>query len=267
MIGIIAKTSERAIVEEFFQLFKTPWEFVQEDRAYDVVVVTTDEIPEVDARLIVRYGSDAAPSDAAARIVARTRRRGVTLDYRRTRVPLYGQALTFEKSGADVLCVTDESAIAGVKVQSGGRAVLRLGYDLFQEVAFLLSAGQPVEQARVPTLDIHIAMLRDWILAAGVSLMEIPPTPAGQSFMVSLTHDIDFIGIRPHKLDHTMWGFLYRSTVGAVRCVARRRTSVRQLIRTWRAVASLPFVYLGWAKDFWNPFEWYLSVEKNLLAT
>src|SRR5881396_2073361 len=199
MIGVIAKTSERAIVEEFFQLFKTPWEFVREDRAYDVVVITADEMPEVDARFIVRYGSDATPSDAAARIVARSKRRGVTLDYRRTRVPLYGQALAFERSGADVLCVTDESAIVGVKIQSGGRTVLRLGYDLFQEVAFLLSVGQPVEQAQVPTLEIHIAMLREWILAAGISLLEIPPAPAGQSFMVSLTHDIDFIGIRRHK--------------------------------------------------------------------
>ena len=30
---------------------------------------------------------------------------------------------------------------------------------------------------------------------------------------------------------------------------------------------SLPFVYLGWAKDFWDPFEWYLQVERNLPAT
>ena len=32
-------------------------------------------------------------------------------------------------------------------------------------------------------------------------------------------------------------------------------------------MASLPFVYAGWAKDFWEPFEWYLEVEKGLPAT
>ena len=29
----------------------------------------------------------------------------------------------------------------------------------------------------------------------------------------------------------------------------------------------LPFVYLGWARDFWWPFDWYLDVEKGLGAT
>jgi len=35
----------------------------------------------------------------------------------------------------------------------------------------------------------------------------------------------------------------------------------------WSAVLKLPFVYLGLAKDFWLPFEWYLRVEKGLPAT
>src|SRR5262249_53126529 len=30
---------------------------------------------------------------------------------------------------------------------------------------------------------------------------------------------------------------------------------------------SLPFVYLGWARDFWEPFDWYLRVEEGLPAT
>jgi hypothetical protein len=132
---------------------------------------------------------------------------------------------------------------------------------------FLLMAGQPVEKAHVPTLDFHIRMLRSWILNAGVPLLEIPPAPAGYSFTVCLTHDIDFVGIRKHKCDHSMWGFLYRSTVGATRNFFRRRVSVGRLLRSWRAAASLPFVHLGWVKDFWEPFEWYLQVEKNLPAT
>jgi hypothetical protein len=64
-----------------------------------------------------------------------------------------------------------------------------------------------------------------------------------------------------------MWGFLYRSTVGGMRNMLRGRISVPRLLQTWRAVASLPFVYLGWARDFWEPFEWYLNVERNLPAT
>jgi hypothetical protein len=110
-------------------------------------------------------------------------------------------------------------------------------------------------------------MLRNWILKERIPLLEIPPAPGGHSFAVCLTHDIDFVGIRNHKFDHTMWGFLYRSTVGAIRNLFRRRISISRLFEIWRAAASLPFVYLGWARDFWSPFEWYLRVEKGLPAT
>jgi hypothetical protein len=40
-----------------------------------------------------------------------------------------------------------------------------------------------------------------------------------------------------------------------------------RLLKNWQAALSLPFVHLGWAKDFWLPFEWYLEVEKGLPAT
>jgi hypothetical protein len=33
------------------------------------------------------------------------------------------------------------------------------------------------------------------------------------------------------------------------------------------SVASLPFVFAGWAKDFWNPFDWYLELETGLAST
>jgi hypothetical protein len=110
-------------------------------------------------------------------------------------------------------------------------------------------------------------MLRSWILSVGIPLLEIPPAPAGYDFAVCLTHDIDFIGIRRHRFDHTMWGFLYRSTVGALRKFFEGRLPMTRLLKMWRAAASLPFVFLGWARDFWDPFTWYLDVERQLPAT
>jgi hypothetical protein len=64
-----------------------------------------------------------------------------------------------------------------------------------------------------------------------------------------------------------MWGFLFRATVGTLRRVLRGRLAVSKMLKNWVAVASLPFVYMGWAKDFWEPFEWYLEVERGLPAT
>jgi hypothetical protein len=267
VIGVIAKVDETTAVEEFFELFKTPWEFYRPGRRYDVVVATADDIPELDATLVVIYGSDIKSTDAHSGFVARSRRQGGSLSYKGTSLPIYGDVLSFVDGDAGIPCVTADSGTAGLRVHSANVTIFRLGYDLFQEVRLLLSAGQPRENAHIPTLDIHISMLREWILNAGVSFLEIPPAPAGHRFSICLTHDIDFVGIRNHKFDHTMWGFLYRSTVGAIHNFLRRRIPLTRLLKIWRAAATLPFVYLGWAKDFWDPFDWYLRAEKNLPAT
>ena len=267
MIGVLVKPAEAVAAEEFFQLFKTPWEFFQQGRSYDVVIASTDEIPQLDAKLLLIYTSRITSFDRQASLVPRSRLRQGTVDYGETRFPIYGDLLTLADSGTTVLLVTSNGESAGMQLDSSDLTVVRFGYDLFQEVAALLTVGQPVENARIPTLEIHILLLLESILGAGVSIVEIPPVPAGYSFIACLTHDIDFVGMRRHKFDHTMWGFLYRATLGAFCNYFRGRSSLMQLLKNWQAALTLPFVHWGWAKDFWLPFEWYLEVEKDLPAT
>jgi hypothetical protein len=268
MIGVLSKVNQAAAVEEFFELFKTPWEYYEPGRTYDVLVATADALPEVDARLLLVYGAETKSTDARYGITMRSRDRGGSLDYHTTGVPIYADLATFEQGGDSIPCLVSTFGTAGLRdAPAAGPTVVRLGYDLFQEVQILLSAGQSIEDAPIPTLDLHISMLRSWILNEGIPLLEIPPAPTDHAFAVCLTHDIDFVGIKDHRFDHTMWGFLYRSTIGAACNLFRRRISVSRLFEMWRAAASLPFIYLGWAKDFWNPFEWYLRVEKDLPAT
>ena len=38
MIGVVAHDAERAVIREFFELFKTPWEFCRPGIAYDVLI-------------------------------------------------------------------------------------------------------------------------------------------------------------------------------------------------------------------------------------
>jgi hypothetical protein len=266
LIGVIAKPGQAEVVEEFFELFKTPWEVYRPGCAYDVIVATTGEVSEVSAKLILVYGSRANNAERTG-IAPPGRNQGVVLTDGTNSLPVYCELLTFADGGEATPCVRAGSEVAGLKNEFEGSTVVRLGYDLFEEVRFLLSKGQPVEYAHIPTLDIHIQMLRAWILEAGIPLLEIPPTPAGHSFIVCLTHDIDFVGIRNHRFDHSMWGFVYRASAGALRNFARGRLSLTNLFKSWFSVASLPFVYAGWVKDFWEPFEWYLGVEKGLPAT
>jgi hypothetical protein len=53
VIGVIARAGERPAVQEFFQLFKTPWEYFREGEAYDVLVITGKVTPETQAKLVV----------------------------------------------------------------------------------------------------------------------------------------------------------------------------------------------------------------------
>jgi hypothetical protein len=268
LIGVIPKPGQMELVGEFFELFKTPWELYRPGGVYDAVIATADEIPELNAKLLVVYGTTRKNIDARSGVVARGMHPRAILSNREASLPIYNGLLTFANDGNGMSLATASSETAGFWAGFfGSTTVVRLGFDLFEEIRFLLATGQPVEYAHIPTLDIHIRMLREWILKAGIPLLEIPPAPAGYGFTVCLTHDIDFIGIRNHRFDHSMWGFAYRATVGAMLHFIRGRLSLTNLFRSWIAAASLPFVYAGWAKDFWEPFGWYSEAERGLPAT
>ena len=38
MLGVVADSAEQHVVQEFFELFKTPWEFYRADRQYEVLL-------------------------------------------------------------------------------------------------------------------------------------------------------------------------------------------------------------------------------------
>jgi hypothetical protein len=267
MIGVLFPAETSAAVAEFFELFKTPWEPYQAGREYEVVIATVNNVPEIHPPLLIVFGSDDCSVDARWGFRSGPQRRGVVLELGEMRLPIYGTVLMFEEAGNARACALLEGQLAGITKEFEDHKVLRLGYDLFKEVQYLLVHGQPVQHATVPTLDLHIDLLRRWILEAGLPLVEIPPVPAGNSFTVCLTHDIDFIGIRQHRFDHTMWGFLLRATVGALQRFFRGRVGPGDLARSWGAAISLPLVQLGLMKDYWLPFPWYLNVEKGLGAT
>jgi hypothetical protein len=183
------------------------------------------------------------------------------------RIPIYGNCFTFNDPGNHLLTEEGSGEPASLETIANGRRVLRLGYDLFHEIRCLLTQGQPGRHAAVPTLELHISFLRDLILDTSIPLIEIPPVPAGYSFIACLTHDVDHPCIRNHFLDHTMFGFLYRATAGSVFEFLRGRKSLPQLGANWLAALSLPLVYLGLLPDTWRQFGRYLEIEQGLTST
>jgi peptidoglycan/xylan/chitin deacetylase (PgdA/CDA1 family) len=267
MIAVLAAEDECLAVREFFELFKTPWEFYRNGTRCSVLICSRNNIPANSAKIVLLYDSQENAFDRASRLQIRSRRSVAMLSHNGSRIPVYGNCLAFEASGTSVVAHESSREPAAVAMTSGKQQVVRIGFDLFQEVQYLLTHGQPASYAEIPTLELHIALLRNLILECSIPLVEIPPVPVGYNFIACLTHDMDHIGIRNHKFDHTMFGFLYRATMGSMLDFCRRRKTLQQLGANWLAALKLPLVYLGLAADFWNQYDRYLEIENGLKST
>jgi hypothetical protein len=267
VIGVIAKSQQKAAVEEFFQLFKVPWEYYDYGKSYDVIISTDIEIQLPYARLVIIFGSETTLFDRENGIEVSRCESGVLLHHEHFQFPVYGNLAIFHAQMESFIEVKDDAARTGIALDRPDKRILRIGYDLFDEIAFLLSPGQTVEYAHIPTVEVHISLLRDWILKAGLPLLEIPPVPAGYAFTVCLTHDVDFIGIRNHKFDRSFVGFILRVLFPFAFRGYSSRISLSKYMRNLKALLSLPGVYLGLFRDFWFQLDRYMEIEKGLSST
>ncbi len=266
MIGVAASDSQASVVGEFFQLFKTAWEFCRPGVAYDVVICSESNLPDNPAQLTIVYGSKQHPSDSEKGIKAAVQHRGTILVNGGDRIPIYGDCLTFTGPGIPTWLTENEEVVA-LELACEAGAFVRVGFDLFAEIEGLLRKGQPASFAQIPTLELQIALLRELIVSRSLQLSEIPPVPSGYRFIVCLTHDVDNFGIKNHRFDHTIVGFIYRALIGTFLGFCTGRKSVRQVVTNWKAVFSLPFVHLGLAKDFWKALDQYGKIENGAPST
>ncbi|HEY1787179.1 MAG TPA: hypothetical protein VGJ73_03445, partial [Verrucomicrobiae bacterium] len=240
MIAVLAEAGEHTAVREFFELFKTPWEFYREGSKCSVLICSRNNLPANSAKLVLLYDSRENAFDHANGVRVRSGHSGAMLSRGGNRIPIYGDCLALAASGASEVLHESSGEPASVAIASGGQQIVRIGFDLFREVQHLLTLGQPAGHAQIPTLELHIAWLRDLILGYSLPLVEIPPVPMAHTFIACLTHDMDHIGIRNHKFDHTMFGFLYRATVGSVLDFCQGRKTLRQWGANWLAALKLP---------------------------
>jgi hypothetical protein len=269
MIGVIAVEADREVVKEFFELFKTPWEFYHKDQEYDVLLSAGDDQIEATAKVVLVYaGRETHFDDLQGIKTGFESKRPCILTSRGRRIPIYGNTITFPGKVNCLLAIEDSKECAAYLSEAEGRVVARIGYDLLGEIRSLLTLGQPADNANLPTLELHIALLRDLITGCGVPLVEIPPIPDGFQFVACLTHDVDHPSLRQHRWDHTMFGFLYRAVFGSMRRFIRGKMPAQDLLRNWGAALKLPLVHLGLAKDFWRDFaDRYSELENGLGST
>src|SRR5262249_12172921 len=210
MIGVITTRARENAVREFFELFKTPWEFYHDGRPYQVLLSDRSDCGENPASITIIFAGSLPCDSATPDLHAwAPRAEGRFLVHGSARIPIYGNTTTFPGKQTECLTDAESQEPAAYVEQSNGRTTIRLGYDLFREVEFLLTSGQPQSNSMIPTLELHIALLRDLIVEAGAQIIEIPPVPEGHKFFACLTHDVDHPSVRQHKIDHTTFGFLY----------------------------------------------------------
>lgn len=259
---------DEVVVREFFELFKTPWEFARPEGRYQVLLCCGAEVPEFPAALVLCYGNAASSSNPAATFTVSGRLPVARLAFASAELPLYDGCLTFQGEPFAGLIECSRREAVAVASRSSAHLHVRIGFDLFAEVRHLLTIGQPPAAATVPGLELHIALLRELITGAGLPLVEIPPVPAEHRFMACLTHDVDHPILRSHRCDHTLVGFLYRSTVGSLVALARRRLDLKSLFRNWGAVCLLPLVHCGLVRDLWREsLLAYATLERGLGGT
>jgi hypothetical protein len=259
MIGVATSPEYRDAASEFFELFKTAWEFSRSGKEYDAVICCGVNPPDVRADLVIVYSADELNFDRQHLLHVRRQNSGDAASYRGWFLPVYSGLASIE-NGHDPIQAKTRFSLAR-EVEVGSQFFVRVGYDLFSEVRHLLCNGQPVQFANVPSIEIHVTILRDLLIEYQIAFDEVPPVPVGYNFIVCLTHDVDHFAIRNHKCDHTILGFLYRATFGSMVELLQGRKSPRQVARNWLAVLSLPLVYLGIVPDFWSKLERYLELD------
>jgi hypothetical protein len=263
MIAVATNPEHRAAAGEFFELFKTAWEFYRSGEEYDAVICCGIIPTDIRADLILIYASNELPFDQQHQLqVLGQDRSGEMPSYRGWRLPIYAGLASIVANGqrnGPVAGKTKYSLAAEIK--GAGQSFIRIGYDLFAEVSHLLCQGQPPQFAHAPSIEIHITILRDILIEHQIPFQEVPPIPAGYNFIVCLTHDVDHFAISNHKCDHTLFGFLYRASIGSILELFQGRKSLQQVARNLLAILSLPLVYLRILPDFWNNLERYLDLD------
>src|ERR1700731_2612546 len=104
MIGVIANPADHDVVREFFELFKTPWEFYHKGSRYDVLLSAGEGQFDGNAKLVIFYAGRKLQFDDEQKIqTGRERKDPCVLIYHGNRIPIYGDTLTYPSRSSDLL--------------------------------------------------------------------------------------------------------------------------------------------------------------------
>src|SRR4029077_20534714 len=133
MIAVATNPEHRAAASEFFELFKTAWEFHRSDEEYDAVICCGVSPSDIRASLILVYASNELPFDQQHQLqILRQDHSGELPSYRGWRLPVYAGLASVIGNGKrhDPIAGNTKYSLA-MEIRTGGQSFIRIGYDLF----------------------------------------------------------------------------------------------------------------------------------------
>jgi len=267
MIGINIRDNEKAIAKEFFNLFKVPWEYYNQDESYDVVITSYYTKNFANTKLVIIYDSRPNALDLSEKVEYVINKKNQVFYYKEQKIVIFNESITFNEYPGLIPCGRNGPISFGYNKTISNVKYIRIGYNIFKEVLFLLNTGQPSEFSEIPLLEIHITMLREWILDSNIYLVEILSKPFGYESFACLTHDVDFVKIADHFFDTTFFGFIYRASISSLVNLFKGLSTLKKVLKNLLAILYLPFVYIGFKDDIWLQFDNYLNIENKLPST
>src|SRR5437773_2180255 len=70
--------------------------------------------------------------------VPKTLSRSAVINCATTLIPIYGELLTFGEGSNGMPFMTGNGAVVGLRLTAAGKTIIRVGYNLFEEVRLLL---------------------------------------------------------------------------------------------------------------------------------
>lgn len=203
MVYVNCTDSDVPLVAELFRLFDVSWSRTNSSKSEKVMISfgETDAIKEAIPKIQYdRHRSFTGNHIPAGKEVKR-------LQFSNVVVPIYCGARKIDAIGEVVATTEDGFAIAKCIKTKESISVI-FGYDLLAELHFLLTIGQPVEYAAIPTLDLHIDLLKNAL--SYISRDHSAVKNHTPHKLLILTHDVDIPFLRPHLFDTVFAGILAR---------------------------------------------------------
>src|SRR4051812_47103972 len=103
MLGVLASPLDQSVIQEFFELFKIPWESCRPESDYHAVLCAGDlNLEGVRAKVVLMYSSARTGRDSETKVQAESECTAAELTFHGETFPIYGKTLTF-RQGSDIL--------------------------------------------------------------------------------------------------------------------------------------------------------------------